>query len=753
MRKFISLLSAAAVAATVVVVPMTASAEDPVFSLDGSSVEGWEGSSAKAVVSDDNGDYLAFAANGSSNYSISYALPAAAQLEDNYVIEYDVNIHKSNGMGRYGRLNQIAFVASDATLDSRDYGAYATSIGQGNTASETGQNYVTGVASALTGRWGVDGLFVNETADVDITNTDAAENIPVDTWVRVQTAISGTTATVTVIDSVGTKYVDAKEFTNSASALSKIYITTGRGDADQGGPGTISLDNVKIYEGAAEELTTDGLRGEAAVVEAVAAPAFAAHATAQKLFSQTFNAVSAGNIVTMAEQGQEYTDIDGLVFKVGGRAGATDTFAEIAENVESDNVVNLVAGQYATAGRGVRMALADDLSIADDTSLTSIMAFAFKLDAAALGGKGQLYLFDNDTNVDDNGVARDILAVFTTDGNAANYTNGSTQIGINVTAGEWHRARIAVSNGSYRVYLDDDTDNPAVKAEKVSAGDSSKAVTHLPMIATTNSRANDGSNRSLVTVDNVMAYQISSAFEKKYLPSVADTQEDVIPGEVTPTTAPAATEAPSTVDTEVEASAKAATKVENDELRISDGTNGAVFKFDLSGYENIESVKLVVKAASRSYDSGNYRWGNTQIITYRVKSAWSDTGNEISGEDWNKLSKDELSRSYSDVYPDKDGTAVAPYKTFDAIDVTDKIDDNGVVIFAFKTGSAREHAIDATLVVTTKKPDVWTLYKAEKDANGILTNVTAEVITDLASVTLGTNEYLWNQDMVPYKAE
>ena len=63
-----------------------------------------------------------------------------------------------------------------------------------------------------------------------------------------------------------------------------------------------------------------------------------------------------------------------------------------------------------------------------------------------------MFLIDNTTNVDGNGCARDILAVITTE-DASGYTNGDTPIGIQVTEG-WHTVVVAVSEGTYRVFID-----------------------------------------------------------------------------------------------------------------------------------------------------------------------------------------------------------------------------------------------------------------------------------------------------------
>ena len=238
--------------------------------------------------------------------------------------------------------------------------------------------------------------------------------------------------------------------------------------------------------------------------------------------------------------------------------------------------------------------------------------------------------------------------------------------------------------------------------------------------------------------------------------------EVIADGEPTPTE-PVVTEKPGV---EVEAAAKAATIVTEDgELRISNGTKGAVYRFDVSDFESIEKAELIVKAAPRSYDEKNTRWANAEINTYSVGSSWNGEGPEITEEDWNKLSKNNpIDKQYTTVYPDGTGEAVAPYQTLNAIDVTEYVadDEDGIVIFAFKATQEREHAIDAVLKVTGKEADKWTVYTATyKD--GVLTDVTVEVVEDPAVVegidVAGTanedgtitKKFLW-LGMTPYVA-
>ena len=139
----------------------------------------------------------------------------------------------------------------------------------------------------------------------------------------------------------------------------------------------------------------------------------------------------------------------------------------------------MVGGSFASNGRSAKAALANNLDISG-TENTAIMAFSFNLSPLSEGGVGQLYLLDNDTNVDGNSVARDILAVITTDGNSANYKNGDTTIGIDVEADTWNTLAVAVSADKYRVYLNGDYENPIVQGTKVNTGSTAVSVTQLP---------------------------------------------------------------------------------------------------------------------------------------------------------------------------------------------------------------------------------------------------------------------------------
>ena len=536
-KKLISLLCAAAMSASAFAgLTVTASAATPVYTFDGSDITGFSGNGTLAQVSDDKGEYFSIKANGSSTYSATLTLPADAQLTsaDGYTIEYDARLHKSNGMGRYGRYTQVAFIdSSNAAKDSRDYGPYGALFSGGNSSTETGQGYTTGVASSLSARYQLDGTIVNDPG----TETLAADNTSVtgiadDMWVRVQTYVKDDVAKVTVIDVNNNKIVDGVDYINSATKLDTIYVTAGRGDDSVTGPGEVCLDNIKIYSGEAETLTTDGLRGVVAAATPIPEPetvsssaqTLAAPASVTDAYTADLNNATVGTVASIETEDQDAkTVVDGMKVKVGSRKDAADTktYAAIAKVATGDNALKLAANQFSTNGRGPVVTLDDTKEISSGE--TAIMGFTTYLSAAKgtdEGGLPRLFLIDNTTNIDGNGCARDILAVITTE-DASGYTNGDTPIGIQVTEG-WHTVVVAVSEGTYRVFIDgkykdgEGKLSPAVKGTKVGSGSTSAQVTHLPSFAVENAKS---TAYSKALIDNVVAYKITDTLDAKYLPT------------------------------------------------------------------------------------------------------------------------------------------------------------------------------------------------------------------------------------------
>lgn len=597
-KKLISLLCAAAMSASAFAgLTVTASAATPVYTFDGSDITGFSGNGTLAQVSDDKGEYFSIKANGSSTYSATLTLPADAQLTsaDGYTIEYDARLHKSNGMGRYGRYTQVAFIdSSNAAKDSRDYGPYGALFSGGNSSTETGQGYTAGVASSLSARYQLDGTIVNDPG----TETLAADNTSVtgiadDMWVRVQTYVKGDVAKVTVIDVNNNKIVDGVDYINSATKLDTIYVTAGRGDDSVTGPGEVCLDNIKIYSGEAETLTTDGLRGVVAAATPIPEPetvsgsaqTLAAPASVTDAYTADFNNATVGTVASIETEDQDAkTVVDGMKVKVGSRSTGADTktYAAIAKVATGDNALKLAANQFSTNGRGPVVTLDDTKEISSGE--TAIMGFTTYLSAAKgtdEGGLPRLFLIDNTTNIDGNGCARDILAVITTE-DASGYTNGDTPIGIQVTEG-WHTVVVAVSEGTYRVFIDgkykdgEGKLSPAVKGTKVGSGSTSAQVTHLPSFAVENTKSDSGTAYSKALIDNVVAYKITDTLDAKYLP--------------TETAAPTPAPIPAKVTMSVDETANTVT------LTSDKDTNAVLVQASYRTDNTLDSVKKVVKVA------------------------------------------------------------------------------------------------------------------------------------------------------------
>ena len=594
-KKLISLLCAAAMSASAFAgLTVTASAATPVYTFDGSNISGFKGSGTLAQMTDGKGQYFSIKASDSSTYSATLTLPEDAQLTsaDGYTIEYDARIHKSNGMGRYGRYNQVAFIdSSNAAKDTRDYGPYGALFSGGNSASETGQGYTTGVASSLTARYQLDGTIVNDPG----TETLAADNTSVkgitdDMWVRVQTYVKDDVAKVTVIDVNNNKIVDGVDYVNSATKLDTIYVTAGRGDTNVTGPGEVCLDNIKIYSGEAEALTTDGLRGVVAAATPIPEPEtvsgsaknLVAPASVTDAYTANFNNAAVGTIASIETANQDAkTIVDGMKVKIGSKDDGADanTYAAIAQVAAGDNALKLAANRFSTNGRGPVVTLDDTKEIS--TGETAIMGFTTYLTASkgtSEGGIPRLFLIDNTTNVDGNGCARDILAVITTE-DASGYKNGDTPIGIQVTEG-WHTVVVAVSEGTYRVFIDgkykdgEGKLSPAVKGTKVGSGSTSAQVTHLPSFAVENAKS---TAYSKALIDNVVAYKITDTLDAKYLP--------------TETAAPTPAPIPAKVTMSVDETANTVT------LTSDKDTDAVLVQASYRTDKTLDSVKKVVKVA------------------------------------------------------------------------------------------------------------------------------------------------------------
>ena len=584
-KKLISLLCAAAMTTSAFAgISITASAADELLTLtdftaadigvaSGSDTGKWNFANSKQLVTaetDDEGTYLksTITEGEGSTYDTTYKLPTPITAT-NYVLEFDTSIHKSNGMGRYGRYNQIAFVDSTVTAvnDPRDYGAYASSLGYGNTGSETGKGYVKGIAASLTGKIGIDGLIVNDiaTSASDPIVKDSI-NVADDQWVRVQSVVNGTTATVTVIDAAGNKIVDAQDYTVDANGISAIHLVPGRGDANNTPPttqGVVCLDNVHIYTGAVKPLTTEGLRGQGAVQTPppiiinpdaleIAAPSITVPSESVTAgYMQNFNSLTAGQLAKIETTAASCTSIEGMTIDFGGRESGADTttYAEITNNTDGDNFLTLASGRFSNGNKGPVVSFANNLPITAATDPTSVMAFNVRLQDKGTA-KGQLHLIDNIENRNDGaGSFRDRLAVLTTETDVSGYVNGDTKIGAHLDADKWYTVVVTVTPtegnvygtdkiaSRYRVFIFDENGNnvntdkggndPVIVGDKVNSGDNSVSVNNLPGFTGAQDKDSIGSgNARIAIVDNIVTYRTTATdFEQgKVLPQIGKTQ-------------------------------------------------------------------------------------------------------------------------------------------------------------------------------------------------------------------------------------
>ena len=274
-KKLISLLCAAAMSASAFAgLTVTASAATDLVTLDGSTASGWvapdgadKGDIVPTVTTDDGetDQYLKFQGSGGGNRKSTYSL--GQTISGQYTIEYDTMMTRGNGMSRIMHSNQLAFTNDTSTKDTRDGAGIidtvnaqqGTKYNSGSGASVANAAMKTDLRPYLTDKWVINDDSTSEL----VAYPESAVEVADTKWVRVQAAVNNDKTTVTVIDKSGNKLVDGVEYTNSTNKINSIYVCSNRGD---GGSGIVALDNLHIYQGAPETLTTDGLRGDATVV-------------------------------------------------------------------------------------------------------------------------------------------------------------------------------------------------------------------------------------------------------------------------------------------------------------------------------------------------------------------------------------------------------------------------------------------------------------------------------------------------------
>ena len=592
-KKLISLLCAAAMSASAFAgLTVTASAATDLFTFTDGSTTGWTMANGTVTQkSDDDGEYLELQGSGSGNRTATYSL--GTSISGEYTIEYDTMMIRGNGMSRIMHTNQIAFTNDTDTKDTRDGAGIVETVNE-----QQGTKYQSGAGSSianaalktdlrpyLTDKW-----MINDDATSElVAYPENAVNVADSKWVRVQAAVNDNKTTVTVIDKAGNKLVDGVEYTNSGNSINSIYVCSNRGDS---GSGIIDLDNIHIYQGAPETLTTDGLRGDATVVVPTVAPVMPTPAVKTQapgltapegvttVVNNTFSKALAST--AMGETDTTITDVDGLSIAMKSRPGGdTGTTVSVADWAAGDKTLTLIGGPYSGAGRGPVVSAVDSLELADGKS--SVMTFAVNLGSNKGGGAGRLYILKDNSQAgtDKNGAYNNVMGVLTTDDTASSYTIGSgsnvVTIGQQVEAYEWYKVAVIVSSDKFRIWVakadEDFTEKPQVDCDHVGTGETASSVTALPLLAVTSEKGGSYTG-SVARIDNMLTYSGTADQPRKLLPTT----------EAAPTPAPI----PAKVTMSVDETANTVT------LTSDKDTDAVLVQASYRTDKTLDSVKKVV---------------------------------------------------------------------------------------------------------------------------------------------------------------
>lgn len=566
-KKLISLLCAAAVTVSSFAgLAVTASAaSDPVYSWDGSTTLGI---TAGEVGMDRDGSFLQITGE-SKNQEYKFALPAAAQLTDDYVIDFDTYIKPGNGCGRLGGYTQILFAgtgvdAPNSTTaaplkDTQNYGTtYADAV---NTkyGDENGQfDMVAGDKNAFNngtdnnGGIGYQNVPVSVTARHELAGNwvlsyaGAAPDLENDgdvqtegEWVRIRAAVKDGKANYTIKNADG-ETVSEVEKTVTAEKMTQLVFVVGRGDMNftsdklpSTGAAVIQLDNINIYDGVdnAPELNTKGLRKESKAITygtpeeyAGAAPKLDVPAAAKESKTINFDTDTNASVVMGTDAAPENLSVSNgdMFLSVGYRTTGTDnvTAGAIVDVIGGTKAAKLTGGQYATSGRSSMLHLTDS-AIAE--SGTTVLGFSVYLSKTIASGTPKLWLVDADkdgalTNNSTTAAAyySGVFGVLTNGTIGSDYKFSSNfNRGIQLTANEWHTVVVAVTKGDkYRIFVDGNYQDPdksdgilaAVTADTLHYGNTAYTADNLPAIAIEN--AGGTSAYSTALIDNVITYTV-----------------------------------------------------------------------------------------------------------------------------------------------------------------------------------------------------------------------------------------------------
>lgn len=561
-RKIISLLSAAAMSASVFSgLALTAHAEDTV--LWSNSFDGYQADTMLAFVrksgslTDDEGWRGQIEAGNEPFYSLyqnnvqsSYVMTNAEgnsltiQCGTNNIDDTGIVYSRENMDGdNYLSLPKARFSNKNGAMQLSGFDAYSANEGEDLLVAfklmMTPDSAGTAPAISI-GNIG--------TLTIDTTNIQA------NTWydVRVVVPASGDAA----IYVEGSQVATTAEGSLDTGFVMAHYEKATKCDAYA----TVNIDELVIMSVAAGTGATASVPAAEDIQYVVpegpkGAPSITLPEGATQSLSQNFNSYSVGTLISMGASDQTYTELNGVSIAMGSRDdGDASSYAAISEVIDGDMALNLTSGRFSNGSKGPIMSLNNNLALKSADSPTSVMAFAVKLSSTGTV-PGKLYLLDNSTNLDGNDVARDRLAVLSTEEDVSGYLNGETPIGIHVDAEEWYSVVVTVNPNAdaaattgkipstYRVFVFDSEGNnlsgsareASISAETVNKGDTATSVNNLPELASAQESAEVGpGNAQIALIDNLITYTTTSTtFDQNgVLPVLGEPAEPEAPAAV-----------------------------------------------------------------------------------------------------------------------------------------------------------------------------------------------------------------------------
>lgn len=222
-----------------------------------------------------------------------------------------------------------------------------------------------------------------------------------------------------------------------------------------------------------------------------------------------------------------------FTFSIGSRNDANGaTAAEVlngTSNSEPNKYVQLLEGPFASAARGPKIKLVDAPAIGADEVYHE--TFALKLNAATDTTAPAIYFIDGDDTVNNDKDNRYmyVLAAVTT-GEATNpslMTNGGT---VTIPANQWVTVDFELqSSGQYNIYIDGElayehtytSDKGVYRIQYNNSGDYQITPNKLPSIVVAWDKADSPTNGTVANIDNLVAYKTGDSID---VPGPGETQ-------------------------------------------------------------------------------------------------------------------------------------------------------------------------------------------------------------------------------------